>query len=74
MRTFLQLCGDLLPPPFRLNVVAPRLPPLREWQPDLSALTDHLLAVLTTHYRRAPIHLSRDAEAALVAVASSTLL
>ena len=52
---------------FRLNVVALRLPPLRERLADLSALTEHLLAALTARYRRDPIRLAPEAQAALAA-------
>jgi len=52
---------------FRLNVVALRLPPLRERLADLRALTEHLLRGLTARYRRGDIKLSPDAQAALAA-------
>jgi NtrC-family two-component system response regulator AlgB len=54
---------------FRLNVVALDLPPLRERLPDLQALTQHLLGVLTARYRRGPITVAPDAQAALAAYA-----
>jgi len=54
---------------FRLNVVALDLPPLRERLSDLPALTEHLLAGLTARYRRGPIQVAPDAQAALAAYA-----
>ncbi|HVN85731.1 MAG TPA: sigma-54 dependent transcriptional regulator [Candidatus Binatia bacterium] len=52
---------------FRLNVVAIRLPPLRERREDLPALIDHVLATLCARHRRAALQLSNDARAALLA-------
>jgi NtrC-family two-component system response regulator AlgB len=50
---------------FRLNVVAIRLPPLRERGSDVPALTDHLLAGLAARHRRQAVRLADDARAAI---------
>jgi NtrC-family two-component system response regulator AlgB len=50
---------------FRLNVIAVRLPPLRDRSADLPALTDHVLATLCARHRRRPLALSDDARRAL---------
>jgi len=50
---------------FRLNVIAIRLPPLRERLADLPALTDHVLATLCVRHRHRPITLSDDARRVL---------
>jgi len=44
---------------FRLNVVI-TVPPLRDREEDLPALTDHLLAQLTTRYRRGTMRLAAE--------------
>ena len=54
---------------FRLNVIAIRLPPLRERTADLPALTDHVLASLAARHRRAPLALAPEARRALAAYA-----
>jgi NtrC-family two-component system response regulator AlgB len=46
---------------FRLNVIAIRLPPLRDRLADLPALSDHVLATLAARHRRSPLALSDDA-------------
>jgi NtrC-family two-component system response regulator AlgB len=46
---------------FRLNVVAIALPPLRERQEDLTALTDHILAGLAVRHRRCALRLTPEA-------------
>jgi NtrC-family two-component system response regulator AlgB len=50
---------------FRLNVIAIRLPPLRDRIADLPALTDHVLATLCVRHRHRPIALSDDARRVL---------
>jgi DNA-binding NtrC family response regulator len=52
---------------FRLNVVALRLPALRERPEDFDALADHLLGSLAARHRRAGLELSAAARAALAA-------
>ncbi len=52
---------------FRLNVIAIRLPPLRERAADLPALTDHILASLAARHRRGPLALAPEARPALAA-------
>ncbi len=54
---------------FRLNVIAIRLPPLRERAADLPALTDHVLASVATRHRRGPLVLAPEARRALAAYA-----
>ena len=54
---------------FRLNVVGIRLPALRERMEDLPALADHILALLCTRYRRAPLRLSDEVYGVLAAYA-----
>lgn len=50
---------------FRLNVVAIRIPPLREHVQDLPALIDHLLTGVCTRYRRNTLQLADDARRVL---------
>jgi NtrC-family two-component system response regulator AlgB len=50
---------------FRLNVVALELPPLRARREDLPALTDHLLATVSTRHRRPGVRLAPAARLAL---------
>src|SRR5207249_791666 len=54
---------------FRLNVIAIRLPPLRERAADLPALTDHVLASVSARHRRGPLVLAPEARRALAAYA-----
>jgi len=54
---------------FRLNVIAIRLPPLRERAADLPALTDQVLASVTARHRRGPLVLAPEARRALAAYA-----
>jgi DNA-binding NtrC family response regulator len=50
---------------FRLNVVAIRIPPLRQRVQDLPALIDHVLAGVCARYRRNTLQLADDARRAL---------
>jgi len=50
---------------FRLNVIAIRLPPLRERSQDLLPLADHILASLAARHRREPLALAPEARSAL---------
>jgi len=50
---------------YRLNVIALRLPPLRERREDLPALTDHLLTTLAMRHGRPGLALSRAARRAI---------
>jgi DNA-binding NtrC family response regulator len=52
---------------FRLNVVAMRLPALRERRDDVPALTDHLLAQLAARHGRARLRLAPEVVPALAA-------
>jgi NtrC-family two-component system response regulator AlgB len=52
---------------FRLNVIALRLPPLRERAADLPALSDHILTTLCARHGRSAVGLTPDARAALAA-------
>src|SRR6059036_363623 len=54
---------------FRLNVIAIRLPPLRERAADLPALTDHVLASVSARHRRGLLVLAPEARRALAAYA-----
>ncbi len=54
---------------FRLNVIAIRLPPLRERAADLPALTDHVLASVSARHRRGQLVLAPEARRALAAYA-----
>jgi NtrC-family two-component system response regulator AlgB len=54
---------------FRLNVIAIRLPALRERPEDLAALTDHLLDSLRLRYRRGPLQVAADARELIAAYA-----
>lgn len=54
---------------FRLNVVGITLPPLRERQQDLPAMTDHILLTLCARHRHTALHLAPEARAALTAYA-----
>jgi len=54
---------------FRLNVIALRLPALRERREDLEPLIDHLLATLVARHRRPELRLDPAARAALAAYA-----
>lgn len=54
---------------FRLNVVAIRLPSLRERAEDLPALIDHLLARLCARHGRPALQLAAEAHAALLGYA-----
>jgi two-component system, NtrC family, response regulator AlgB len=46
---------------FRLNVIVIALPPLREREEDLAALTDHSLASLAVRHRRGAFRLTSEA-------------
>jgi NtrC-family two-component system response regulator AlgB len=50
---------------YRLNVIALRLPPLRERREDLPALTDHLLTTLAMRHGRPGLALTRAARRAI---------
>jgi NtrC-family two-component system response regulator AlgB len=50
---------------YRLNVIALRLPPLRERREDLSALTDHVLTTLAARHRRPGLELTPAARRAI---------
>src|SRR5262249_9909126 len=52
---------------YRLNVIALRLPPLRERREDLPAITDHILRTLAVRHRRSPLKLTPGARRALEA-------
>src|SRR5437899_9985860 len=52
---------------FRLNVIAIRLPALRERPADLPALTDHVLASVAARHRRGSLTLAPEARRALAA-------
>src|SRR5205823_1408560 len=54
---------------FRLNVIAIRLPPLRERAADLPPLTDHVLASVAARHRRGSLTLAPEARRALAAYA-----
>src|SRR5437762_1369646 len=54
---------------FRLNVIAIRLPPLRERAADLPALTDQVLASVAARHRRGSLTLAPEARRALGAYA-----
>jgi NtrC-family two-component system response regulator AlgB len=51
---------------FRLNVVAIRIPALRERTEDVAALVDHILANLCIRHRRTALQLAPDARQALL--------
>ena len=50
---------------FRLNVIAIRLPPLRDRIADLPELTDRIVATLCARHRHAPVTLADDARRVL---------
>jgi NtrC-family two-component system response regulator AlgB len=52
---------------FRLNVVALRLPALRDRPEDIAPLIEHVLATLATRHQRTGLSLAPDAERALLA-------
>jgi DNA-binding NtrC family response regulator len=52
---------------FRLNVVALRLPALRDRPEDIPALIEHVLTTLATRHHRAGLRLAPEAERALLA-------
>jgi DNA-binding NtrC family response regulator len=52
---------------FRLNVVAIRLPALRERAEDFASLLEHILGVLAARHGRPPLTIARDARRALEA-------
>ena len=54
---------------YRLNVIALRLPPLRERREDLAALSDHCLKTLSLHHGRPGLTLTPAARRALDAYA-----
>src|SRR5207244_2721468 len=54
---------------FRMNVIAIRLPPLRERAADLPALTDHILASVAARHRRGSLALAPEARRVLDAYA-----
>lgn len=52
---------------FRLNVVAIRIPPLRERLPDLPPLIEHVLGTLRLRHHREALQITDDARQALMA-------
>jgi NtrC-family two-component system response regulator AlgB len=52
---------------FRLNVVAIRIPPLRERMQDLPALVEHILSSLRVRHHREAVQITDDARHALMA-------
>lgn len=52
---------------FRLNVVAIRIPPLRERMQDLPALVEHILGSLRVRHHRDAVQITDDARHALMA-------